>query len=48
MTDSVQKFEVSQVEGDIKRLKDDKVAQAARIDEEVADLEALLADLKKL
>ena len=48
LTDSVQSFEVSRVEGDIKRLKDDKAAQAARIDEEVADLEALLADLKKL
>ena len=48
LADSVQRFEVSEVEGNIKRAKDEKAAQAARIDAEIADLEALLADLKKL
>ena len=48
LTDSVQSFEVSNVENDIKRAKDQKASQAARSDEEIADLEALLADIKKL
>ena len=48
LTDSVQRFEVDRVEGDIERLKAQKASQAAQSDEEVADLEALLADLKKL
>ena len=48
LADSVQRFEVDRVEGDIKRAKDEKAAQAARIDAEIADLEALLADIKKL
>jgi len=48
LIDSVQRFEVDRVEGDIERLKAQKASQAAQSDEEVADLEALLADLKKL
>ena len=48
LVDSVQSFDVNQVEGEIKRAKDQKASQATRSDEEIADLEALLADIKKL
>ena len=48
LVDSVQSFYVNQLEVEIKRAKDQKASQATRSDEEIADLEALLADIKKL
>ena len=48
MKDNVQEVSVSNFEMQIKSLKERKDLEAARIDDEVADLEALVADLKKL
>jgi len=48
LDDSVKRYELDSVERDLKSLKDRKASEAARYDEEIADLEALLADLKKL
>ena len=48
LKDSVNRYELNSVERDLKSLKDRKASEAARYDEEIADIEALLADLKKL
>ena len=48
MEDNVQEVSVSNLEMQIKSLKERKDLEAARIDDEVADLEALVSDLKKL
>ena len=48
LQDSVNRYELDRVESELKSLKDRKASEAARHDEEIADLEALLADLKKL
>ena len=48
LKDSVSSYELSRVESDLKSLKERKASEAARYDEEIADIEALLADLKKL
>ena len=48
MEDNVQEVSISSLEMEIKSLKERKDFEAARIDDEVADLEALVADLKKL
>ena len=46
--DNVQEVSISSLEMKIKSLKERKDLEAAQIDDEVADLEALVADLKKL
>ena len=48
MEDNVQEVSISNLEMQIKSLKERKDLEVARIDDEVADLEALVADLKKL
>ena len=48
LDDSTQTVSVSNLEDDVKRLKDEKANVASRVDAEVADLEELIADLKKL
>ena len=48
LDDSTQTVSVSALENDVKNLKAEKASVASRVDAEVADLEELIADLKKL
>ena len=48
LDDSAQTVSVSDLENDVKRLKEEKADVSSRVDAEVADLEELIADLKKL
>tara|TARA_E500000305_G_C3997957_1_gene225643 strand:+ start:603 stop:938 length:336 start_codon:yes stop_codon:yes gene_type:complete len=48
MADRVESMSVSNLEDMIASLKSQKTSEAKRIDDEVADLEELVADLKKL
>ncbi len=48
MADRVESMSVSNLEDMIASLKSQKTNEAKRIDDEVADLEELVADLKKL
>ena len=48
LDDSTQTVSVSELESQVKQLKAEKANVASRVDAEVADLEELIADLKKL
>ena len=48
MEDNVREMSISDLEMEIKSLKERKVLEVAKFDNEIADLEALVADLKKL
>ena len=48
LADSTQTVSVSNLENQVKSLKAEKANVASRVDAEVADLEELIADLKKL
>lgn len=48
LDDSTQTVSVSDLENNVKQLKAEKASVASRVDAEVADLEELIADLKKL
>lgn len=48
LADSVSTMEIAQLENQVTQLKNEKADVASRVDDEVADLEALIADLKKL
>tara|TARA_Y100000114_G_C11713158_1_gene304559 strand:+ start:243 stop:578 length:336 start_codon:yes stop_codon:yes gene_type:complete len=48
LDDSKQIVSVSDLESNVKRLKEEKANVVSRVDAEVADLEELIADLKKL
>jgi len=48
LDDSIQTVSVSDLENNVKHLKAEKASVASRVDAEVADLEELIADLKKL
>ena len=48
LDDSTQTVSVSELESQVKSLKAEKANVASRVDAEVADLEELIADLKKL
>lgn len=48
MEDNVQEMSISKLEMEVKSLKERKALEVSKIDNEVADLEELVADLKKL
>ena len=48
LDDSIQTVSVSDLENNVKQLKAEKASVASSVDAEVADLEELIADLKKL
>ena len=48
LADSVSTMTVSDLENRVTQRKNEKASVASRVDDEVVDLEALIADLKKL